>query len=119
MIQQRFNNTYLFIVSPYFFRLFIPNQYRAIALFPFVVLRSRELLEDKILLNHERIHIYQQLELLVLPFYLVYLFEFVYNILKYRIWSKAYMAISFEKEAFKHEGNLSYLKARKIFAMWR
>jgi len=78
---------------------------RAIAIFPFVFMRS-DANPDDVLRNHERIHLRQQLELLVVPFYIWYLIEY------YR---KGYMNICFEKEAYANEKDLTYLKKRKLF----
>jgi hypothetical protein len=61
-------------------------------------------------LNHENIHGRQQLELLLIVFYLVYFIEWIF---------KGYYHVSFEKESYKNESNLSYLKNRKWFAMWK
>jgi len=79
---------------------------RAMALFPFVVISSSTQVDDE-LINHERIHLRQQCELLVLPFYIWYLIAFI---------RKGYMGISFEKEAYANENDLTYLKKRSIFA---
>lgn len=81
----------------------------AMALFPFILLNRRKKVTD-ILINHERIHLMQQLEMLVLPFYLIYLFELV---------AKGYRNISFEKEAYANEKNLDYLRHRKWFGWLR
>lgn len=69
-----------------------------------------------ILLNHERIHIRQQLELLVIPFYIWYLLEWLYHYAKCRHWWKAYRKISFEQEAYTNETNFNYLKKRKFWS---
>ncbi len=87
-----------------------------ITLFPFIILRDKALKLDKRILNHERIHIRQQVELLVLPFYVVYLIEFVIGLIKYRNRLSAYMNISFEREAYKNDSDLNYLKERKLWA---
>ncbi len=79
------------------------------AIFPFILVRSIESKGDKILLNHEKIHLRQQLELLILPFYLLYLINYLFNRLKYKDHHMAYKNIIFEKEAFNNEGNLDYL----------
>jgi len=71
---------------------------------------------DTVLLNHEKIHLKQQLELLILPFYLWYILEFVFRFIQYRNWQTAYKNISFEKEAYLNEGNLHYLNERRF---WR
>ncbi len=83
-----------------------------ITLFPFIIIR-RPL---KKLINHETIHIYQQLELLVIPFYLLYILMYLYNIVKYRNVFEAYMNIPFEKEAYANENNYTYIKKRKLFS---
>ncbi len=89
-----------------------------ITLFPFIILRDKHLKQDKRILNHERIHIRQQVELLVLPFYVLYLIEFAIGLIKYKNKSNAYMNISFEREAYRHDLDLNYLKDRKWWA-WR
>ena len=72
----------------------------------------------KILLNHENIHTSQQKELLYLGFYVLYLVEFLINLLKYKNFDKAYNNVSFEIEAYKNESKLNYLSERPKFA-WR
>lgn len=72
----------------------------------------------KILLNHERIHIRQQLELLFLPFFIVYIGEWLVLLTKYGNRSLAYRNISFEKESYDHAENLNYLQSRKPY-YWR
>lgn len=89
-----------------------------ITLFPFIILRDKQLMQDKRILNHERIHICQQVELLVLPFYMLYLVEYVMGLIKHRNRFLAYMNISFEKEAYKNDSDFNYLKDRKCWA-WR
>jgi len=89
-----------------------------ITLFPFIILRDKDLKQDKRILNHERIHIRQQVELLILPFYLLYLIEFGIGLIKYKNRQTAYINISFEREAFKHDADLNYLSERKLWA-WR
>lgn len=65
------------------------------------------------LINHERIHFQQQIELLVLPFFILYFGNYLINLFKYRFnHNKAYYNIIFEKEAYKNENNLNYLKVR-------
>ncbi|MET4081059.1 hypothetical protein ABIB40_001004 [Pedobacter sp. UYP30] len=86
------------------------------ALFPFILLKSADYKKDTILLNHEKIHLRQQLELLVLPFYVCYLANYLINRLKYKNHYEAYRNIIFEKEAFDNERNLGYLKKRSWFS---
>lgn len=85
------------------------------ALFPFILIKSADYKKDKILLNHEKIHLRQQLELLILPFYVLYLSNYLLNRLKYKDHHQAYKNIIFEKEAFNNETNLDYLKKGNWF----
>ncbi len=84
------------------------------AIFPFVLVKNAK--KSKVLINHERIHIVQQLELLLLPFFVIYLFEYGLGYLKYKNHDRAYRSISFEKEAYKHDNDLNYLKNRPFWA---
>ena len=87
-----------------------------ITLFPFILLRKKELLYNKTLLNHEKIHLRQQIETLVIPFYIWYLSEYYIKYLKYRDADKAYRNISFEREAYENDDNLNYLQKRKFWS---
>lgn len=90
----------------------------AMALFPFILVKEKRMADDAVLLNHERIHLRQQAELLVIPFYLLYLLNYLYNLLIYRSHHQAYMHIVFEREAYANEADIGYLKHRKWQA-WR
>lgn len=74
---------------------------------------------DKYVVNHERIHTAQQRELLFLPFYVLYLLEWLLLFMRFRNWHKAYVNISFEKEAYGNGRDLHYLSLRRHFAQWR
>lgn len=87
------------------------------ALFPFILVRRPN--PSAILLNHERIHLRQQAELGVLPFYLWYVLEYLIRRLQYASHYAAYRNISFEREAFANEADLNYLKKRRWFAFWQ
>ncbi|QDW28306.1 hypothetical protein FFJ24_021195 [Pedobacter sp. KBS0701] len=80
------------------------------AIFPFILLKSAKLKNDAEMINHEKIHLRQQLELLILPFYLLYLFNYLINLFKYQNHDQAYRNIVFEKEAYNHDTDLNYLK---------
>lgn len=71
---------------------------------------------DKFTLNHERIHTHQMLELLIVPFYIIYLLEWLVRLIQYRSFFKAYLNISFEREAYDNGNNLQYLKIRKPYS---
>ncbi len=102
-----------FFVLPQHFKIY------GIVLCGFVILNKRsKLLSEKdltTLLNHERIHIRQQLELLILPFFILYVSEWLILLLKYRNKDIAYRNISFEKEAYDHGNDLSYLISRRPY----
>ena len=86
------------------------------ALFPFILVRQPS--PGPILINHERIHLRQQLELGLIPFYLWYGIEYVVRRFQYRNHYLAYLNISFEREAFANETNLTYLKTRRFWSFW-
>lgn len=81
------------------------------ALFPFILVRQSN--PGPILVNHERIHLRQQVEMGVLPFYLWYLTEYAIRRIQHRDHYEAYRNISFEREAFANETNLTYLRTRR------
>ena len=86
------------------------------ALYPFILLKDKDQKADKTLINHERIHLKQQLELLLLPFYLLYLLNYLINLIRYKNHYLAYFNIVFEKEAYACEQNPDYLAHRKLFS---
>lgn len=96
-------------------KIFSFNFARAMALFPFILINNEFLRSDKVLINHEKIHLRQQVELFILPFYLFYLTEYIYRRFQYKTHEAAYRNISFEKEAYANEANLKYLDTRKFF----
>ena len=91
---------------------YLPKRVIGLTVFPFVFLKQKDMRFNSILINHERIHLRQQLELLVLPFYIIYSIEFCVNWIKYKNVNTAYYNISFEKEAYQNEKDLLYLKSR-------
>jgi len=97
-------------------RLLKNTKISGITLFPFILLRKKELRHNQILINHEKIHLRQQLELLIIPFYIWYLSEYYIKYLKYKNPELAYRNISFEREAYENDQNLDYLKNRKLWS---
>ena len=75
-------------------------------------LKQKDMIANVILINHERIDLRQQLEFLVLPFYLIYFIEFCVNLIKCKNVNRAYYNISFEKKAYQNEKDLEFLKSR-------
>lgn len=86
-------------------------------IWPFVLLRRPN--PSARLLNHERIHLRQQLELGLLPFYLWYVAEYVYWRIRLRDHYIAYRAIRFEREAFNNDENPDYLRTRPFWGFLR
>lgn len=98
----------------------IPRSWKflAITLFGFVFTADKRLI-DKQVKNHELIHCQQQLEWLYIPFYILYIGEWLWYLAKYRDSDKAYRSISFEREAYDHEDDMDYLRQRRHFANYR
>ncbi|PWA07757.1 hypothetical protein [Flavobacterium laiguense] len=94
----------------------IPKGYRGLTLFPFVFVKYRYDFDNKVLVNHEKIHLRQQLELLVLPFFVWYFVEYAVRLLQYKNANLAYRNISFEREAYANEFHFDYLKTRPFFS---
>ena len=92
---------------------------RAITLFPFIFLKRPEDKTNRRLINHEQIHLRQQLELFVVPFYLLYLAEYLIGRMRGLGHEAAYRSISFEQEAFGNELRWDYLAFRPVFAFVR
>ncbi|KGO84787.1 membrane protein [Flavobacterium rivuli WB 3.3-2 = DSM 21788] len=93
----------------------VPKGYIGITLYPFIIVRERQLMQHPVLLNHERIHLRQQAELLILPFYVWYVIEYLIRLLMYRNRKQAYRNIGFEREAYANESNPGYLKHRQFW----
>lgn len=91
-------------------------RYSGMAIFPFVLLRARELKENKTLMYHERIHHMQQLEMLIIPFFIIYGLNYLINLLRYKTHDEAYRNIIFEREAFANDGVQYYIRNRKVWA---
>lgn len=89
----------------------------AITFFPFVLIGINTPLTRR-LVNHERIHLRQQAELLIIPFYLLYLLEYLLRFITYKNGYLAYRNISFEREAYRHDKNMQYLSNRPLWN-WR
>lgn len=97
----------------------LSGRFKGISLWPFVILENRQLKQDEYFMNHERIHLRQQLELLIIFFYVWYALEFLIRFLKYGNRLSAYRNISFEREAYRRENDLTYLKHRPFWAFWK
>ena len=76
--------------------------------------RSRSSKQNNQIVQHEKIHLRQELEMFVVLFYLIYFTEFLVGCIKYNDRYKAYRNISFEREAFDNDFNPDYLKIRRL-----
>ena len=74
-----------------------------IMLFPFCFVRKRAIATT---IRHEKIHFKQALNLLVIPFYVLYFIEWVRCLFLYK--ENAYYAICFEQEAFLNAYKRNY-----------
>ena len=84
------------------------------ALFPFILVRHKTC--SRFLINHEQIHLRQQLELGLIVFYIWYFAEYLIRLIQYKKHYLAYLHISFEREAYQHQADLNYLKKRRLWA---
>lgn len=101
------------------FKYFTPRGFRGLTFYPFVFLADKDDKLNEEFINHERIHIRQQLELLIVPFYLWYITEYLFRLIQFRDRKKAYYSISFEKEAYANEKDLEYVKSRSFWRFLR
>jgi hypothetical protein len=93
----------------------VPYPIKAITIWPFVIFRNKTLTGDPVLLNHEQIHLEQQKEILVIPFFILYIIQYIINLIKGQCPYLAYKGIAAEKEAFDNEKDLEYLSTRKRY----
>ena len=100
-----------FIIAKYF----VPKGYIGLTVFPFVFLRERHMKDDQVLVNHEKIHLRQQLELLVVPFFIWYFVDYLVKYVRYKDRKLAYRNIVFEREAYANENNMDYLLKRPMW----
>ena len=104
------------IISPKFCKLIsIFINVQAITLYPFIIARAPLGITTY---NHESIHLVQQRELYIIGFYILYVWYWLKARFKGLSGSEAYYDIPFEKEAYKNEKDLKYIKSRKKHA-WK
>ena len=107
--------------------------FKAINLFGVLFVRSNAKIDDATL-NHEAIHSRQFTELMILfaiasvfvrwwlplfaPlfFYVWYAVEWLIHLIRFRSTYIAYRRISFEREAYTHQGDVNYLPKRTWFS---
>ena len=90
--------------------------FAAINLFGVIFARTEQRPLAEAVIRHEAIHSAQMRELLWVGFYVAYLVEWLVRL---AMPGDAYRGISFEREAYEHQGQADYLHKRKRFAQWR
>lgn len=93
--------------------LFVRDEFKERCLGPTATIYGRMAWDT--MLRHEHIHLQQQRELLFIPFFVIYLVEWVARL--FISPKTAYRDISFEREAFANEDDINY--KRQHFAQWR
>ncbi|QJD98339.1 hypothetical protein HH214_07945 [Mucilaginibacter robiniae] len=88
------------------------------AVYPFILVQKPTDAHDPVIIRHETIHMKQAEELFIIPFYLLYLLNYLFNLYKYRNHDQAYLNIVFEREAYRCERDSTYLQHRRLWA-WR
>jgi hypothetical protein len=96
-------------------KFILSRHFDGVVLWPFIVVKRAELKKNPIFMNHERIHLKQQVEMLLIFFFLWYFFEYLIRLLKYGDSYKAYNKICFEREAYANEKNLKYRENRPFW----
>lgn len=100
---------------------FFPKGVIAMTIFPFIFVDinySGHTTVDKMMvtLTHEKIHLRQQIEMLVIFFYLWYGIEYLIRSIKPSALNPdSYYRLSFEREAYLNDKNPAYLKTRKFW----
>ncbi len=99
--------------------LLLKKDFSGMAIFPFVFIKHPEVRHNQTVINHEKIHLMQEVEMLWIGFFIWYLLEFMLKWILYRNMWKAYRNISFEREAYAHEGDFLYIKNRRMWHFLR
>lgn len=89
--------------------------FAAQSLLIFIILKDKALMNSPRLINHEKIHFRQQLELLFVGQWILYSLFYLINLIRYRSHQKAYLLTSFEREAYENDADPEYLKNRKRY----
>lgn len=103
---------------PAFLSHFSPITIGAINMWPFIFFKGKA---TSVIKNHETIHSKQYLELFIVGFWFVYLWDYVHGLIKYRKdydgydspAQKAYYHLRSEQEAYANMLNPKYLETRE------
>ena len=103
--------------------LFLPKWVDGMTIFPFIFVRPKSAQdlsegEYETLIRHEQIHIIQQGECLVLPWFIIYGFNYLINLIRFKKSFDAYYNICYEREAYQNEAQKDYLDKRTKF-LWK
>lgn len=101
------------IMTP-FLKSILGNNIVAITLAPFGIYIKESHINNIVTINHEKIHWKQQIELLFIVFYFIYIPEWLIRLIFMP--NKAYKSLSFEKEAYDNDQNQDYLLTRKPYS---
>lgn len=83
--------------------------FSGITIYPFIIIKKKHE-HNAVVINHEKIHLRQQKELFIILFFVCYFVNWIFNLIRYRNFDKAYRQIIFEREAYQNQSNLDYLK---------
>lgn len=103
-------------VASVIFRLMGSNKiYSAQCFGIFIILREERFKHNYKLLNHEKIHYRQQRELFFVGHWILYLSFYLYHLIRLRSHIEAYERNPFEREAYSHESDMTYLNDRPAY----
>jgi len=88
--------------------------FRAMTLWPFIFVKGK--MPADYVINHEKIHLRQQAETLLLFFYIIYGISWIVQYIKLRDAHTAYRNIIMEREAYSKQRDADYLKSRPFWA---
>lgn len=95
-------------------KFLLPKNIIGITLCPFgIYVKNLKTLTQRTI-NHEKIHWKQQLEMLIILFYICYVLEYI--IRYFLLSNNPYRRLSFEQEAYNNDYNMNYLKNRKPYS---
>lgn len=100
-----------------FLKFILGEHVIGITLAPFGIYIREDYIDDPVTINHERIHWKQQIEMLIAPFYVWYLIEWLWKTAIFG--SLGYYMISFEREAYFNDQDLKYIVTRKIYSWFK
>ncbi len=118
-----FKNKILVIVIPFVFKIFkkiFGAPIKALAIFPFILVSSKNILNNEDYIRHESIHIYQCLETFLIGIYLIGGLQYLYaKIFLKKSNQQAYYYMAHEQEAHQNDRNINYLKERKFGSYYK